>query len=423
MSKLDPDQILAILEGAGYRALYVGGYVRDRLLGLQPDDADIATSAGPDQIVGLFCDRAVVKQQGKHFGVVVVDGTEVAMFRGETYTIPGKPDVFPAADFAQDAARRDFTINAMGMTRAGEILDPVDGRADLQAGLIRAVGDPDTRFREDPARLLRAVTFAARLGFRIEEGTAAAIRRNADLLETLPVERMTKELKKMLDRRVLHRGMALLHELDLNAYVFPEGVTATRTGHRESWSVAVAAVAEAERHAAPRAVVLAAMAARWAADELTDTTYAERIRTMIVRLGLGSPLGRRVENLVRLSVLMQQLEPDLRPLWGWMRQVAATCRSSSELRVLVAELLQLQQAMSAAQGSLAESPASTIRTELRALIETMLDEVPWYPVDAGIDGARLGMKGPAVGQRVADLLQQAQAVAVARLARLTQTRN
>lgn len=415
-SRLTPDQIVAILEEAGYQALYVGGYVRDRLLGLQPEDADIATSASPEQVIELFCDRAEVKQQGKHFGVVVVDRIEVAMFRGESYPIPGKPDVFPAHDFAEDAARRDFTINAMAMNRSGQIIDPVDGRDDLRVGLIRAVGDPDTRFREDPTRLLRAATFAARLGFQIEPETATAIRRNAHLLETLPVERVQKELIKMLDRHVLHRGLMLLWELGLIAHVFPKWSAASEVGCYERCFAAITAVAEAERLVAPRAVVLAAMAAGCSTDILTSAECAERLRTLIVRLGFGRPLGKRVENLVRLSARLDELGDEPHALLTWLRQVASACRNVTEMRSLVEDLWQIRLATRGAgrqQGGAA--PAPTEEKLRRRVVDAMLEQVPWYPSDAGIDGSALGLKGAAVGRRVTELLAQAQAEAVTKL--------
>ncbi len=412
MYRLSPDQILASLEEAGYCALYVGGYVRDRLLGLQAEDADIATSASPDQVVELFRGRAVVKQQGKHFGVVVVDGTEVAMFRGEHYTIPGKPDVFPAPGFEQDAARRDFTINAMGMTRAGEILDPAGGRADLSAGLIRAVGDPGTRFREDPARILRAVTFAARLGFQVEERTAASIRRNATSLKTLPVERVQKELTKMLDRHVLYRGLALLKELELTSYALPElSAVAFQMADDHEWQRVVAAVERAEQIRASCAVVFASIA--MGCEE--SSRCAGQVPAMVLRLGFGRPLTKRVENLVALAQPLEKLSYDPIDVLPWLKQVAAVCRNSDEMKAMVDELWQLQQARDAARPGPKEMSAGGTDAQLRTLIALMLDQVPWYPADASIDGASLGLKGPAAGRKIAELLAKAQAEAVVRL--------
>lgn len=412
VSRFTPAKIIATLEEAGYCALYVGGYVRDRILGLDPEDADLATSASAEQVVELFRGTANVNVQGKHFGVVVVDGTEVAMFRGESYTIPGKPDVFLARDFTQDAARRDFTINALGMNSAGQIIDPVGGVADLRAGLIRAVGDAGTRFGEDPARLLRAVTFASRLGFVIEERTADAVKSNAHLLASLPVERMAKELAKMLDRRVLHRGLVLMKELELLQYVLPGWPADADRGRNEAWLAVVATVEKAESGGAFRAVVLAAMATAWASEGHHVNDCAEQARAMVLRLGFGRALAKRVASLVGLSIQPGKLGCDPRLVLGWLRQVSSVCRNVSEMKALVEELWQIQQAKQEAVGGM---PPTVEEVPLRRLVDAMLDGVPWYPADADIDVCALGLKGPELGRRILDLLERAQVEAVARL--------
>ena len=162
-------QVIAKLRGAGHQAFLVGGCVRDLLLGVKPKDFDIATDARPDRIMDLFPRAGRV---GAHFGVVLVrdvfDQVEVATFRSDHDYMDGRhPEhVRFESDPREDVLRRDFTINGLMMDPDnGRVLDFVDGRGDLARGVIRAIGDPYARFREDHLRLLRGVRFAARLGF------------------------------------------------------------------------------------------------------------------------------------------------------------------------------------------------------------------------------------------------------------------
>jgi putative nucleotidyltransferase with HDIG domain len=207
--------LIATLRGRGHKAYLVGGCVRDRLLGVTPKDFDVATDARPEQVVAYFPGARLV---GAQFGVVLVgrvDGihVEVATFRSEgAYSDGRRPDeVRFESDPALDARRRDFTINGLMLDPfSGEVLDYVGGKADLAAKLIRAIGDPDERFQEDHLRTLRAVRFAARLGFSIEDETFAAIRRAAHCITRISPERIRDELVKILTEGAARRGFELL---------------------------------------------------------------------------------------------------------------------------------------------------------------------------------------------------------------------
>src|SRR5690242_1082929 len=190
-------QIVTKLKSSGHHAYFVGGCVRDLLLGEQPKDYDVATDARPDQITALFPKAELV---GAHFGVVLVHNSgahvEVATFRSDHTYADGRHPV--AVEFQtdprQDALRRDFTINALFFDPdRNEVLDFVGGQEDLRNHLVRAIGDPETRFREDHLRLLRAVRFAARLNYQIEEATLAAIRRLHSLILKVSAERIRDE--------------------------------------------------------------------------------------------------------------------------------------------------------------------------------------------------------------------------------------
>jgi poly(A) polymerase len=220
------NSICDILRRSGHDALLVGGCVRDLLLGRDPADYDVATDASPDQVRALFPESIAV---GAQFGVVLVprDGVkvEVATFRADVGYSDGRhPDnVVFARTPQEDVRRRDFTINGLLMRpESGEILDFVGGKADLKAGVIRAIGEPDVRFREDKLRLMRAVRFAARFGFAIEPATFQAIRRRAQEVTTVSAERLRDELTKLLTEGAARRGFELLDKTGLLSVVLPE---------------------------------------------------------------------------------------------------------------------------------------------------------------------------------------------------------
>jgi poly(A) polymerase len=249
----DARRVVETLREARYEAYLAGGCVRDLLLGREPKDFDVATSAIPDVVLALFQRTFAV---GAHFGVVLVatcggansldesggdryDVTEVATFRSDgAYSDGRHPDAVRYTMSAEeDVTRRDFTINGLlldvNALRTAEVLgkpeqlraavlDFVGGVADLDAGLVRAIGRPDLRFEEDRLRMLRGVRFAARFGFEIEAGTKAAIRSLAGRIESVSRERVRDELTKMLTEGHARRAFELLDETGLLIEVLPE---------------------------------------------------------------------------------------------------------------------------------------------------------------------------------------------------------
>ena len=192
---------LDTLRQAGYAAHPVGGCVRDLLLGRTPGDYDLCTSARPEQVMALF--ERTIPTGIQHGTVTVLTGdgpVEVTTFRREGGYADGRHPDGVAFDvgLTEDLARRDFTINAMALGPEGAVVDPFDGRDDLNAGIVRCVGEPDRRFAEDALRMLRAVRFAAQLGFAIAPETEEAIRRNAGRMARVSGERIKAELEKIL---------------------------------------------------------------------------------------------------------------------------------------------------------------------------------------------------------------------------------
>jgi poly(A) polymerase len=220
------DHICQTLRATGHQAYLVGGCVRDILLKREPVDYDVATDATPDQVQKSFPNSLAV---GARFGVVIVtegdEQVEVATFRSDVGYSDGRhPDqVVYAKSPEEDVRRRDFTINGLMLDPGnGQVLDFVEGRKDLQAGVIRAIGDPEKRFSEDKLRMLRAVRFAARFGYTIDPATSEAIRALAPQIHQVSAERIRDELTKLLTEGAARRGFELLDETGLLPEVLPE---------------------------------------------------------------------------------------------------------------------------------------------------------------------------------------------------------
>ncbi len=218
--------IVQDLRRAGHEAYWVGGCVRDRLLGREVKDFDVATDARPQDVTMLFPRSELV---GAAFGVVLVkaqgEGVEVATYRVDhEYKDGRRPEgVSFTRSAEEDVKRRDFTINGLLYDPIERrILDYVGGRADLEAKIIRAIGDPEKRFAEDRLRMLRAVRFAARLGFEIEPATRDAIRAQARRIDEIAAERIRAELNRILTESGARRGFELLDDCGLLAEILPE---------------------------------------------------------------------------------------------------------------------------------------------------------------------------------------------------------
>src|SRR5579864_9103583 len=232
--------IVETLRQRGFQAYLVGGCVRDLVLGREPKDYDVATNATPEQVMGIFPETYAV---GAQFGVVLVpapDGdiagnataesakshaVEVATFRSDIGYSDGRhPDeVRFSADPREDVARRDFTINGMLLDpMSGDVLDFVGGRKDMEAGIIRTIGDAEHRYGEDKLRMLRAVRFAARFEYTIDPATFVAMQKLAEEIQVVSRERVRDELTRMLTEGHGRRAFLLLDESGLLRSVLPQ---------------------------------------------------------------------------------------------------------------------------------------------------------------------------------------------------------
>ena len=246
--------VVRTLAAAGHQAFFAGGCVRDLLLGVEPNDFDVATSATPEILQRLFPRTEAV---GAHFGVVLVlsgsadnkadrHAIEVATFRHDgAYTDGRRPDtVHFSTDPREDVLRRDLTINGMLFDPlafeqtddlAGSVIDFVNGRDDLKLGTIRAIGDPLRRFTEDKLRMLRAVRFASRLGFEINAATSSAITALAPGIHQVSAERVRDELSRMLTEGHARRAFELLDELNLLPEILPDAVAMHGVDQPADW--------------------------------------------------------------------------------------------------------------------------------------------------------------------------------------------
>jgi len=221
----EAERIVRVLREAGHQAYFAGGCVRDMVMGREPHDYDVATSAKPEEVMRLFPRTASV---GARFGVVVVRTDvgqfEVATFRSEErYTDGRHPEEVRFASAREDVFRRDFTINGMLYDPVeARLLDWVNGREDIERRLVRTIGDPFRRFEEDRLRLLRAVRFAARLQFAIEERTYEALCRCAPAITEVSRERLRDELLIILTGPNAGRGVRLMHDTGLLRHLLPE---------------------------------------------------------------------------------------------------------------------------------------------------------------------------------------------------------
>ena len=218
----DAIDILKIFNKNGYEAYFVGGCVRDYLLGEEFSDIDITTNALPEEVKKIF--RKSIDTGIQHGTVTILvngEGYEVTTFRTEdeyiNHRAPEKVEF--VSNLREDLDRRDFTINAMALDSNGILFDYHNGEKDLSSGVIRTVNNPNDRFYEDALRVLRAFRFSSKLGFEIEYDTLAAIKKNAELIKFVSIERIVNEFKKLLSGKGNLRSLGLLLDSKLNTYI------------------------------------------------------------------------------------------------------------------------------------------------------------------------------------------------------------
>ena len=414
-----PDYVESVIQPirqAGFPVYAVGGCVRDSLLGLQPHDYDLCTGALPDQVAAIFPDHDLVTAGQKHgtTGVVTFQGiVEVTTFRREgTYSDGRHPDsVTFVSGLREDLARRDFTVNAMAWAPDSGLQDPFGGREDLQNRVLRAVGDPETRFREDGLRILRGVRFALRFGLTPEAETLRAMLSCAPLLDRVSQERIYAEMNGILP--LLTVGSMALYAPILTR-VIPElepmvGFDQHSPHHRYDLYTHIAHVVEG----VPGDVTL-----RWAAllhdvgkiptftrDETGRGHFyghasagAEMADRILRRLTM--PGGLREQTVLLIAQHMTRLTPDRKSVRRAVHRFG---------RLGVEQILTLQQADMGSKGT-GENQGDTTFARIREIL-SRLDQEAALPTlrDLAVNGRdllALGLTGPAIGQTLDRLLEQ-----------------
>ncbi len=394
----------------------MGGALRDELLGRPGADWDVATDARPDRILELFPGGTYQNR----FGTVLTDGVEVTTFRRDhAYGDHRRPDAVTFTDsLDEDLARRDFTINAIAWGRpAGSTdaswVDPTGGLADLGARLVRAVGDPDSRFDEDALRLVRAARIAAQLGFDIEPATRAAMRAHAGDVRYLASERVGQELRKLLTARPPSSGLRILAETDLLAPLFPElaaqrGVPQDKIAGHDLWDHCLATL-DAAAHITPgdEGLLLAALLHDTGKPETFangrflghDQAGARIARAFLSRLAYPSRVVDRVAGLVACHMFRYEGAWSDAAVRRFMRRVGVD---------LVDDLLVLRAADNVGSGL---PPEAGALAELRSRIdEVRMHAAPLSLRELAIDGddlvEALGRPpGPWVGRMLERLLE------------------
>ena len=387
--------VVRTLQTAGFTALWAGGCVRDELLGLEPNDYDVATDARPDEVRKLFRRSIAV---GAAFGVIEVIGprdkergehltVEVATFRSDGLYLDGRrPESVTFSSPEDDAQRRDFTINGMFFDPlAGQLHDFVGGRADLEAKILRAIGNPAARFTEDKLRVLRAVRIAARFALAIDPATLTAAQNIAPSITVVSAERIAEELRKLLTHPNRGRGVRLLREFGLVEYLLPELGPAAR------WEFAARVVAELGGRT-PRA---------------RQEAVSFPLAFAALLHEVGKPTAEKVADRLRLSTAEK-----VRTVWLVEKHQyladASTLRPSRLKPILVhpgiGELLALHRAIALASGT-DLAPVEFCEQMLR---DVPVEELNPPPVLTGTDLIAMGLEPGPEFKRILDAVREAQ---------------
>ncbi len=401
------------LNQAGFEAYAVGGCVRDLLLGLTPQDFDLCTSATPDQICQVFSQFSLVENGRKHGTIgVIVDHNlyEITTFRTEGGYQDGRhPDwVEFVTSLQADLSRRDFTVNAMAYAPDTGLQDPFGGQADLKNHVLRAVGDPYQRFREDALRILRGVRFGVRYGLVPEKATEAAMAQTAPLMDQLARERVFDELCKLLP---LVKAQDLLRFAPILTQVLPE--LRPTLGFQQHSPHHIYDVFTHTAHVV--AATEPDLALRWAAllhdvgkpqcftldsqgrGHFYGHAQASAQMAEEILLRLKAPTALRKEVVLLVSQHMTPLEADKKLLRRRMSRLGAP---------VLWKLLALQQADFGSKGRQEPDPFGQVRALLQELeAEKACLSIPDLAVN-GHDLMALGLRGPAIGKAQAYLLEQ-----------------
>lgn len=407
-------RVIEQLEMAGYETWAVGGCVRDSLRGETPHDWDLCTAARPEQMKVVFAGERVLETGLQHGTLTLLpDGkaVEITTFRADGGYSDGRhPDkVRFVPDVRADLARRDFTVGAIAWHPRRGLCDPFGGQADLQRGVLRAVGVPDARFEEDALRILRALRFASRLGFTVEAETAAAMRRQSARLSCVAAERVREELTGMLCGRYVRR--VLMTFSDVLTVVLPEiapmiGCAQRNPYHRyDVWEHSVRAVEQVPPVPALRWAMLLHDSGKPACKTIDEKGIGHFYGHPAVSRVLAQQVLARLrfsgEQTERILLLVEQHD---RPLGDTDKLVRRRLCQIGEARFR--DLLAIKKADAVGQETHPENIAQLQLTE-KQLNDTLAADACFSLRQLAVDGKDmlgLGLKGPVVGAMLQQLL-------------------
>lgn len=425
-----------LLDDAGFEAYFVGGCNRDKILAetngqpVSSLDIDIATSATPEEVENVL--KSVGSSfdfVGKNYGVLIVDGIEIAQFRSEEYkgNGDGKPVVTAVRSLKVDSDRRDFTINAIYMDRYGNIIDPHNGIQDLKDGIIRAINNPLDRFKEDTSRILRLFYFAARFNFTIDEVTLSVVKENKELLNVTPEELKGKILKKVISCNCLSAYLILIEEAGLLEYVLPEIAHTPnmpqnpKYHHRDVFWHIIEVIQAAERDY-PAELLYATgglfhdcekgkegvrgVNREGQPNDLEhEAKGVEPTKKALIRLQFGSDFADEVGFLVKHHGLRLPINPKRKSIVSALRKMSADARNKEHLKERVEKLFNFM--LLDAQGfqpDFARETTELLET-LRPLFMEVLEEQIFYVSELPINGKDLISLGYPQGKIIREMLE------------------
>lgn len=441
-------RVMDIISASGYEVYVVGGAVRDLLLGRRPKEFDICTDACPKAVLTMAAENRIKAfKKGAAFGVVswiLEDGEEIeiATFRTELYGDdahrPEKVEFVWALE--DDLARRDFTVNAIAIRLDGKFIDPFEGQEDLEARILRAVGDPEERFEEDALRMFRACRFVAEYGFKVAPGTRAAITRSLERVAGLSVERVRDEIDKVLRAEYAPAGLEMMRATGLLATtcrgrvdgfpvsvpVLPEvarlaGVEQNREYHRlDVWEHTLRVVSTVPPEPELRWAALLHDVAKGLPDVRRTNRRglpadyghagrgAEITGEILTRLRFPPSFIKRVIWLVRAH--MDHPVPGEQAVVKWLKRLAPGFHGRKELVEALGQSLILRRA-DLLGGKVDHEAVLEENMQLEAMIGEVIDRVPFYPEDLAISGGEVAAvvgRGPQVKQVMEDLVVRIQ---------------
>lgn len=425
------EKIMRILLDKGYEVYYVGGCVRDSLLNIESLDEDLVTNASVEEMIDIFRPHfSFVDEVGKTFGVLIVDGIEIAQYRSEVYNKVSKPDIKLVNSLEEDSERRDFTINAIYKGIDSVLIDPQNGVIDIEKRIIKAVGNPDDRFKEDPSRILRGIYLGSKLNFSIENNTKESMIRNKELLELVPLELKGKIIKKSLDSGNFHSFVSNLMDFGLMNFVFPElshleGLEQNEKYHyTDAWNHTLDVLKYTEINFKGNHTMLLT-ALFHDVDKGTDGIRglnkegkpndlghelkgSETVKVILLRLGFGKKLSDNVSFLIKNHGVRIEANAKNKVVFKWIKKLSKEFKNKEELTISIFNLLNFVECDANGFNSNLRDEVLASMRHVRSISDIILSENIFYVSELSVNGKdalEAGLEGKKIGESLNKLLE------------------